>query len=243
MNESLNLVTQTIDEGHEHESASTRRQLVAGAAATIGGMGLLAMPEVAMARNDATTILNIAATAEVLATIVNTIGGEQVRLDPVTKANVDAAAREELIHYQVLRSVGAKPATKRIWVPDSVFANKENFLNALVYGDQVFINAYLIGVTAFGNAGKATFARYSAEFMGAEAVHRALAKQSLGQLGNDRAFMAYRFRKIETAVKRLQTAGFGFGAKGSGRPGQFYNFDTVSKRTPNPATVNTRAPN
>ncbi len=67
------------------------------------------------------TILNIAATAEVLATIVNTIGYQKVSLDAVTKRNVGAAAREELIHYNVLTSLGAKPLTKKIWVPDAVF--------------------------------------------------------------------------------------------------------------------------
>lgn len=64
---------------------------------------------------------------------------------------VSLAAREELIHYEVLvfDAVGAKPATKRIWVPDSVFANAENFLTALVVGDQIFINAYLLGTGRF----------------------------------------------------------------------------------------------
>ncbi len=35
------------------------------------------------------------------------------------------------------------------------------------------------------------FARYTAEIMATEAVHRALALQSLGKLGNDRVFMKY----------------------------------------------------
>ena len=77
--------------------------------------------------------------------------------------------------------------------------------------------------------------------MGAEAVHRALALPSLGQLGNDRAFMLYEFKKIETAVSLLENAGFGFGKQGAG-PGAFYNFDEVSARTPDPAGVNTRTP-
>ena len=83
---------------------------------------------------------------------------------------------------------------EKIWVPNEVFASKENFLTTLVVGDQIFINAYLIGVTAFARAGKLTgsrFARYAAEFMGAEAVHRALALQSLGKPGNDRVFMRF----------------------------------------------------
>jgi hypothetical protein len=70
-----------------------------------------------------------------------------------------------------------------------VFANRSNFLNTLQVGDQIFVNAYLIAVKAFANAGQGATAAYAAEFMGVEAVHRALARQSLGLLGNDRAFM------------------------------------------------------
>jgi len=160
----------------------------------------------------------------------------------VTLLNIRAAAREELIHYDVLTSIGGKTVTKRIWVPDAVFATSAGLLNTLVAGDQIFINAYLIGTTAFAKAGQARNARFTGEFMGAEAVHRALALQSLGKLGNDRVFMRYSFSKIEDAVAMLEKAGFGFGKKGSKSPGAFYQFDEVRKRTPNPAGVNTRKP-
>jgi len=241
-----NLAYEAIDQEFADESASTRRKFVGGAAGTLGSMGLLGLSSTpsalaAMSKNDPQTILNVAATAEVLATIVNTVGGERVALDATTKANVDAAAYEELIHYKVLRSIGGRPATKKIWVPDAVFASSTGFLSTLVAGDQIFINAYLIGTTAFGDAGKGKFARFAAEFMGAEAVHRALALQSLGQLGNDRAFMKYKFTGINHAVKLLQRAGFGFGKEGSA-PGAFYDFDEVEKRTPAPSGVNTLKP-
>lgn len=243
MSESLNLVYEAIDRQNAEETASSRRKFIGGAAAAIGGMGLLnlsSLAEDAMAANNPQTILNIAATAEVLATIVNTIGYEQVTLDPVTKANVAAAAREELIHYNVLTSVGGKALTKKIWVPDAVFASARNFLKTLVRGDQIFVNAYMIGTTAFARARQPKFARYTAEFMGVEAVHRALARQSLGLLGNDRVFMRYQFTHIETAVSELMKAGIGFGQEGS-KPGRFYSFNEVKQRTPNPV-LNTYKP-
>ncbi len=242
MSQSVNEVYRGIDAGFGHESAATRRKFVAGAAATIGGAGLLSLPGKAMAANDATTILNIAATAEVLATIVNAVGAERVHLDAVTKRNVLDAAYQELDHYNVLVSVGAKPATKKIWVPDAVFGSKHGLLTALVAGDGIFVNAYLIGVTAFAKGGKDTFARYAAEIMGVESVHRALALQSLGKPGNDLAFAGpYTFTKIEGAVAALQSGGFGFGAKGS-KPGKFYEFNTVSKRTKHRSEVHALSP-
>jgi hypothetical protein len=269
MSDSLNYLHRVLDEEHADESAHTRRQMIAGAGAVLGGMGLLGIAAgdaPAQGRKSPNTVENIttvAATAEVLATIVNTVGYERVSLDSVTRRNIAAAAIEEKIHYETLVSdaVGAKPATKRIWVPDEVFSSRENFLTTLVVGDQVFINAYLIGVTAFARAGKLTgsrFARFAAEFMGAEAVHRALALQSLGKLGNDRVFMRFGGREeapglpttgsggfydIRDAVTVLESVGFGFGKEGS-KPGAFYDYDEVSRRTPDPGfpAVNTRKP-
>ena len=247
MTEALNGVYQAIDDQHADKPAATRRQIVGGAAAVVGGIAALSLPDIAAAEHntDVPTLFNIAATAEVLATIVNTVGPEKLSLDAVTKRNVEAAAREELIHYQVLTSsgVGGKELTKRIWIPDAVFASRENFLNTLVVGDQIFVNAYMIGTTTFATKKNrnAKLARITSEFMGVEAVHRALARQSLGLLGNDRVFMKYRFTRIEDAVTKLKSAGFGFGETGA-TPGAFYDFDAVSARTPNPSDLNTPAP-
>ena len=246
MSNTENLIYEAIDRVHADESASTRRRFVGGAAATLGGMGLLGLANSPSAiakanKKDPETILNAAASVEVLATIVNTVGFERVSLDAVTRANIEAAAYEELIHYKVLRSLGGRPATKKIWVPDAVFASSTGFLGGLVQGDQLFINAYLIGTTIFAEAGEAKFARVAAEFMGAEAVHRALAKQSLGQLGNDRAFMRYKFNDINDITRNLKMLGFGFAKEGAS-PGAFYDFDEVKNRTPKPSAVNTLKP-
>jgi hypothetical protein len=257
-------LSEAIDAQHSELSASTRRQLVAGAAGTVAGMTALGMlPDLAMAQRDDVNspeaILTVAATAEVLATIVNTVGREQIDLDRQTDANVAAAAREELIHYEVLESLGARPVTKMIHVPDEVFANARNFLETLEVGDQIFVNAYLIGTTTFASKRYRDYklARATAEFAGVEAVHRALARQSLGKLGNDRVFMRYGdieraadapnvnapgFFRIPVAVEQLEAAGFGFGKAGS-KPGRMYDFDQVRQRTPNPDGLNSTTPN
>ena len=133
-----------------------------------------------------------------------------------------------------------------------MFATPRGLLETLEVGDQIFINAYMIATTVFGNAGDGLKARstpsrrstpldgrYAGEFMGVEAV-RALARQSLGKLGNDHAFMAYAFDDINVAVAQLQAAGFGLrGAVGS-KPGKMYDFDKVKLRTPDPQMVDAR---
>jgi succinyl-CoA synthetase beta subunit len=95
MSETINHVLQTIDEQHADKPAATRRQLVAGAGAALGTLGLLGLADRAAAQdstpggtdspNTIANIANIAATAEVLATIVNTVGAERVNLDAVTR--------------------------------------------------------------------------------------------------------------------------------------------------------------
>ncbi len=258
MSEALDRVYRSIDEQHRDQSALTRRRLVQGTAATLGSLGLLSVPLASAASaNDKQTILNVAATAEVLATIVNTVGFESVDLgDATTRRNVRAAAREELVHYEFLADIGGKPASKLIWVPDAVFASRTNLLSTLEVGDQIFVNAYLIATKSFGDAGQGQLANIAAEFMGVEAVHRALARQSLGKLGNDRVFMKFNqkerapgapnrgqngFTKILEATTQLQAAGFGFGTPGKS-PGRFYDFDQVRKRTPTDPDLNTFRP-
>jgi hypothetical protein len=273
MADDLTPVFEAVEKAHAAAPVATRRAIIKGAAGLAGGLAAMGVlggvadakssrrhdddDEHHRRRGDSPqTILNVAATAEVLATIVNTIGFQKVSLDAVTKRNVGAAAREELIHYNVLASIGGVPLTKTIWVPDAVFADATGLLNTLQVGDQIFVNAYLIATKRFAQLHKPDYSVIAAEFMGVEAVHRALARQSLGQLGNDRVFMKTTqpemapgapnqgqpgFTRILDAAAQLQAAGFGFGAKGA-MPGAFYDFDKVSATTPNDPDLNTLTP-
>ncbi len=270
MSEVNNHIFDTIDrqEREKGSSASTRRTLIKTTAAAMGTMGLLSItPGDALAQskdsvNTVETISAVAATAEVLATIVNTVGVEKLgsQMDAATRRNVTAAAQQEKNHFELLTSsaVGGKPVTKTIFVPDVVFSNPTQLLTALVVGDQVFVNAYLLATTVFARQGTLSgskFARYTAEIMAVESVHRALALQSLGKLGNDRAYAKFGqreavaglpttgqggFYKITDAVTVLESAGFGFGKMGSA-PGTAYEYDAVSARTPSDPDVNTLA--
>jgi len=268
MTDVSNDLFQTIERQNAGETAATRRQLIKGTTAALAGAGILglatgAAPAAAAVptdpENSVENILAVAATAEVLATIVNTVGPELLgnKLDAVTARNVRAAAQQEKNHYEVLTgALGGKAVTMKIHVPDEIFASKENLLTALVVGDQVFVNAYLIGLTVFARQGTiagSKGARYAGEIMAVESVHRALALQSLGKLGNDRAYAKFAqreavtglpttgaggFYKIMDAVKVLESAGFGFGKAGS-KPGKLYDYNEVSKRTPTDPDVNT----
>lgn len=275
MSESLNFAYEAIDADNAEKPAATRRELVAGMAATIGGMGLLGLADDADAApvestrhtENPQTVLNVAATAEVLATVINTVGYETVDFSTGsnpegTRRNIAGAARHELIHYNTLVSLGGRALTTRVYIPDMVFSSNQAFLNTVEVGDTVFINAYLIAITVFGNRDMGRTARIAAEFMGVEAVHRAVARQGNFKVGNDKAYNKYSqaedaldspihgvpgFRRITSAVTFLQSRGIGFGApgrlpNGTTPPGRFYDFGEVSQRTPDPDYVNQRAP-
>ncbi len=267
MSEVNNLIFETIDRQHKHESAHTRRTLIKTTAAGLGSMGLLGFAASAadakVATNDANsveTLVTVAATAEVLATIVNTVGAEVLgpKMDKTTLRNIRAAAQQEKNHYELLTSsaVGGKAATKTIYVPNDAVADVPSFLTTLVVGDQLFVNAYLLACTVFARQGTLSgskFARYTAEIMAVESVHRALALQSLGKLGNDRTYAKFAQREAVTGlpttgqpglytapehVAALESVGFGFGKPGN-KPGTAFDYDEVSKRTPVDPDVNT----
>jgi hypothetical protein len=124
----------TIDAQNADQSAATRRGLVKGTAVALGSLGLMGLAtgsaDAAVKTNDANkveTIAAVAATAEILATIVNTVGAEKLKdkLDATTLRNVQAAAQQEKNHYEVLTSkaVGGKAVSDTIDVPDDVFAS------------------------------------------------------------------------------------------------------------------------
>ena len=101
MSEVTNHLFDTIDRQNAHESAATRRTLVKTTAAALGTMGLLGYASkdaFAAVKTDAANsvenITTVAATAEVLATIVNTVGPEKLagKLDAVTLRRVTASS-------------------------------------------------------------------------------------------------------------------------------------------------------
>ncbi|HZO79508.1 MAG TPA: hypothetical protein VFB39_15825 [Solirubrobacteraceae bacterium] len=172
-------------------------------------------------------IIDTAATAEALAVTYLTAVIEKSKGTPVAKfADVlKAANAEEYDHYKVLTSsLGAKPLTTKFWAPDAFFgAHLSGVFPTLELAETLFVNAYLIAITTFARAGKASFARYASEISGVEAQHLALARFAAGKLPNNLGFTEYSITSIDGIVAALEKAGVGFGKKGSA-PGKFVTF-------------------
>ena len=242
-------------------AAWSRRALLVGAGTGAAGLALSdapgALAQLASRQGGGTQeVINVASTIEVLTTVITTTALEKLSLPAAAVETVGAASREELDHFDVLtRQFGGHPATRRVWIPDALFATPTALFTGLVVGEQICINLYLVATTIWAQEGNSRLARAGAELVGNEAVHRALARQALNLQPNDRSFMKYNqpepaagpghempgFTSASGAIRQFEAAGFGFGAKGKA-PGAFYDFDTTTKKTPNPSFVNTRTP-
>jgi hypothetical protein len=120
----------------------------------------------------------VAVTTEALTVILLTELLRRVNLSSSTsvaavKPVFEGAYAAELDHFRFTRTHW-RPTTTKFWIPDGFFGGSGDTVDltsvgmALVAGETLFINLYLIGVTTFARAGQQTFARYSAELAGCE---------------------------------------------------------------------------
>lgn len=222
---------------------STRRWLLQRAAAgtaVAAAAGMMDPVSSALARSrrrgggdSVKTVGTVAVTAETFAvTYLTALLGKPPSDTPADVANViKAADLEEFRHYQFLRGAGFKPLTSKFYLPDALFGpSVKNVAAVIELAEELFVNAYLIGITTFAGAGKASLARYAGEILGVEAEHRALARFVQGKLPNNRGFEQYRFHRMDQIVGQLTNAGVGFG-KPTGKGGQLYRFHGVGNAT------------
>jgi len=180
-------------------------------------------------------IIDTAVTAEALAVTYLSAVIKKAPGTPVAKfvEVLKAANAEEYDHYKALMGLGAKPIATRFWAPDAFFGpHLSGVFPALEVAETLFVNAYLIAITAFAKAGKADLARYASEISSVEAQHLALARFADNKLPNDVGFTDYSITSIDGIVAALEKAGVGFGKQGSA-PGKFVTFapppaDTVT---------------
>lgn len=139
----------------------------------------------------------------------------------------EGAYAAEVDHFRFTRKYW-NPTTTNFWIPDGFFGGSGDTLDltalgmALVAGETLFVNLYLIGVTAFAQAGNEQFARFSAEIAGVESEHRVLAQTLVGATPpNNVGFEAFSIQRAQGVETALEGAGVGFGTQGSA-PGAFY---------------------
>jgi hypothetical protein len=188
----------------------------------------------------------VAVTTEALTVTLLTEVLRRAKLNSVPAGDLavfEGAYAAEVDHFQ-FTSQHWNPTTTSFWIPDGFFGGSGNTLDltaigtALVAGETLFVNLYLIGVTAFAQAGNEQFARFSAEIAGVEAEHRTLAETLVGASPpNNVGFEAYSIQDPQGIESALEGAGIGFGAQGNA-PGAFYNLPNPIMAPPVPINSN-----
>jgi hypothetical protein len=216
----------------------TRRGLLERAAVGAAGVtlgGLAAPASGALAASGGGSIREwgaFAATTEALTVTLLPELLRRVSLHPEVPKDVvsvfEGAYAAELDHWRFIRRYW-RPSTERFWIPDGVWGGSGNALNltsvghALVAGETLFVNTYLVGVTLLAGAGRSTFARYAAELAGVESEHRALAQTLTGASPpNNYGFSRFEFNGVSKIKAALESAGIGLGKQGAS-PGAFYH--------------------
>jgi hypothetical protein len=192
---------------------------------------------------------SVAVTTEALTVTLLTEVLRRANLNSVSAGNLavfEGAYAAEVDHFQ-FTSEFWNPTTTKFWIPDGFFGGPNNTLDltalgmALVAGETLFVNLYLIGVTAFAQAGNGQFARFSAEIAGVESEHRALAQTLIGATPpNNVGFEAFSIQRPQEIETALEGAGVGFGKQGSA-PGAFYMLPQPIM--PAPIKINSNKPN
>ena len=214
----------------------TRRWLLERAAVGAAGVtagGALDPAGAAVAKGGQSSIRafgTVAVTTEALTVTLLTEVLRRANLNSVPAgvlAVFEGAYAAEVDHFRFTRKYW-NPTTTKFWIPDAFFGGSGNTLDltalgkALVAGETLFVNLYLIGVTTFAQAGNGRFARFSAEIAGVEAEHRVLAETLVGATPpNNVGFEAFSIPRPQGIETALSGAGVGFGTQGSA-PGAFY---------------------
>ncbi len=162
----------------------------------------------------------------VTAAIENAPGTPSEAFLPVLKN----AVTQEFHHVEALKEAGGEHLTMKYWFPDAAFdAGNVGVFSTLEVVETVEISLYLLGVTAYAQAGEDFGARLCAEAMGTEAVHRALVRFAQGELGkdvgvpNDVGFENFDWPNLKAVRDELEGLGIGYGVQ-TDRPGRWYEY-------------------
>ena len=182
---------ETIEETGSTENNVSRRSLlrlvgltaaVTTASAVLAGCGGGSSSGSSSGSTGDQDILNAAATAEGLAStmyaniISSPLYTSGLAGNAADQAYLVAAFEQEVLHYNLLLSVGAKPLATTFYFPTGMFGSSSTYgttINTLVTLEDAFIAAYLIGISSFSAVGNKVLA---GQILGVESEHRTLAR-------------------------------------------------------------------
>jgi hypothetical protein len=192
----------------------SRRSLLKGGAALVGGVGLASFSELfgfqrlfaQGSGDDAQTILNLAATAETLATThyYNVLTNSNIALTPAENAILKSALDTELQHLEYLNANGGTALTNSFFFPLNVYTDRDQFSMITEQAETAFVAAYLASVRRIAELGNPLLAATAAQVAVTEQVHLAMIRQIGGRVPNHVSLGQAMFFNTSDAVPVLQ---------------------------------------
>lgn len=192
----------------------SRRGLLKGAGGLAGGLaaasfagifGLKAAEAAHNANDEPQTILNLAATAETLATTfyyaaITSAGFDLADADVVyLKLALDA----EKYHLDFLTSNGGRSLTNQFYVPANLLSDPALFVQVGANAETAFVGAYLAATRRFAELGVPRLAATTAQHACSEAQHLALIRDIGGLTPNNLALPLPIYYNVSDAVPTL----------------------------------------
>jgi len=138
------------------------------------------------AGDDAQTILNLAATAETLATThyYNVLTDSTIELSPDERNILKSALDAEIQHLVFLNANGGKTLATQFYFPKNIYTDRAQFSEITEQAEQAFVAAYLSAVRRITELGNPLLAATAARIAVVEQAHLALIRQIGGRTPN-----------------------------------------------------------
>jgi hypothetical protein len=163
-----------------------------------------------MKDDDAATVANLAATAELFAMthyLAAVNSAKDLKFNDVVTNYMKAGFIAEADHYDLLTgALGAKPVVTEFYVPETLFKDAAVFAATTEVAEATFVAAYLAAVRIFSAAGNPALAVTAAQIAAVEAEHRLFVRQLAGKptVSNNQSYAEFQFDNVSGAVPVLQ---------------------------------------
>jgi hypothetical protein len=202
-----------VDQSIKTSNLFSRRSMLKGAAGVGGGLAVasfasmfgMGRAQAAEGGDDPQTILNLAATAETLAT---TFYWAALNLAQFTVAADDVAYLKlaldaEKYHLDFLMANGGKSLTSQFYVPATLLSDPAVFVKTGADAETAFVGAYLAATRRFADLGHPALAATTAQHACSEAQHLALIRGIGGLSPNNLALPLPIYYNVSDAVPTL----------------------------------------
>jgi hypothetical protein len=191
-----------------------RRNFLKGAAGVGGGIaaasfasafGVSSAFAAHDSRDDAQTILNLAATAETLAVThyYSILTARTFALNDADVLYLKLALDSEQQHLDFLNANGGRSLTSNFYVPANLLSDSAVFVNTTATAETAFIGAYLAATRRFAELGNPRLAATAAQVACIEAQHLALAREIGGLAPNNISLALPIYYNVADAVPTL----------------------------------------